>query len=410
MKSSIYCALMLAGALVIAGCVDKTIGGDRDKGEGEVEAVAAEIAIPVEVATAERRDISLYFETTTRVMAENRVDVTAKGTGLCTTVNVEEGDLVDTGEVLAQLETEEIKAQIRQQQVSVEQQKAAYEVAERSFKEGIGSKVERDNALFAYEQALAQLETQRIQLANQTIVAPIDGIITQRNIQQGMLVSSGFSAFSVVDPASFVLPISPPERQVTNLEVGQEAIVTIDSAPGEEFVARVKRINPSVDPASGTVKVLLEFTEAAQPKLRESAFARVQLVMDTREDVLAVAKDTILEEGARQYLMVVEPDPEATDLGDEGTPSLIARRVEIETGLEDSTYVEIVNGIEADTPIVTLGQHTLKPGSPVVVTDAAALIAQHAGITPDEALEAAKDKSQDFSNDRDRRRRSLRSN
>jgi RND family efflux transporter MFP subunit len=376
----VICLLATLGSLG-AGC-----------GRGERAAAANQpaksegVAIPVQVESPGRRDISAYFETTTRVQAENRVEVISKGMGLCTQVNVEEGDLVKLGAVLAELDKEELMMQILQTRVNVEKSKTALEIAETSLQEGIGSRVERDNARFAYDAALATLQAQEVQLKNQTILAPIEGVVTRRNIQQGMMVTTGVPAFSIVDPASYILPITPPEKELARLNVGQEARVSIDSCPGSEFSAKVRRINPGVDALSGTVKVILDFEEAARSCLREAAFARVRLVMETHPNALLVPKDALLEENARKYVMLVEEgDRPASTEGPAGAESqpgervLTAERIEVQTGLEDSNSVEIVSGITEESRVITLGQHTLKPGSEVYVTNVQEAILSGAG-------------------------------
>lgn len=370
----------------------------------EANTVAPErVRIPVKAELPVRQNISAYFETTTRVQAENRVEVISRGMGECVEVKVEEGDKVKLGDVLALLETRELEAQLQQTRVNVQQTKYQMQKAEEQFNEGLLSQYEVDNARFMHEQALATLNIQEVQLSNQTIRAPIDGVVTQRNIQQGMMIATGIPIFSIVDPNSYFLPISPPERELQRLRIGQEARVTIDSIEGREFIARLRRINPSVDPLSGTVRVTLDFDEADREFLREAAFARVRLVMETHENALVVPKDSIIEENARHYLMVlreITPPLQEDAASDEAPgPQLIAERVEIQTGLEDSNNIEILAGIDDNTRIVTLGQHTLKAGSEVVVTDSQEAIFSKAHKTPEEALAAAIEKQRNQSAD-----------
>lgn len=334
------------------------------------------VAIPVQVERPQRNSISAYFETTARVVAENRVEVISKGVGLCTMVGAEEGDAVTAGQVLAKLDEEELMTQLRQTQVNLEKSKTAFEIASKSLEEGIGSKVERDNARFALDAAKATLEAQQVQIKNQTIIAPINGVVTRRNIQQGMMVSTAMPVFSIADPSSYILPINPPEKELSRLSTGQKALVSIDSCQGQEFTAFVRRINPSVDPLSGTVKVTLDFDKEAGPCLREAAFARVRLIMETHENALLVPKDALLEDNARKYLMLVreQTSEEKAVAASEGLPASdrpiwVAERVEAQTGLEDSNSVEIISGITDQSQVVTLGQHTLKPGSDVFITD-----------------------------------------
>jgi len=214
--------------------------------------------------------------------------------------------------------------------------------------------------------------------------------------------------YTIVDPTSYKLYINPPERQLAHLRVGQVAKVTVDAVQGQEFDARVARINPSVDPATGTVKVTLEFEPETLKKLKDGAFARVKLVMETRDDTLLVPKDAVVEDNARKYVFVVEPreapaaardaasmesagaEPALAPGTAEGAvPQLVAQRLEIETGLEDSDNVEVLSGLDGQASIVTLGQDTLKSGAAVRVTNAREEMAAQAGLPADEALARA---------------------
>jgi membrane fusion protein (multidrug efflux system) len=402
--------------MLAAGCT-KPVEGAAPDGKQSAPAGAPEgdakkpeserILIPVEVSNPKRADISAYFETTTRIVAENRVEVLSKGTGVCLSVNAEEGDRVKAGAVLAELDKTEMDAQMRQTLIQVEQRKTAFQIAERSLAEGIGAPVERDNTKFAYDQAKALLEINQAQLKHQTITAPIGGVVTRRNLQTGQLVSPGMPVFSLVDTDSYVLPIQVPEKELSRLSVGQEARVRVDTMEGQEFTAKLRRINPSVDPLSGTVKVVLDFTAEDRGKLRDAAFARVRLVMETHKNALVVPKDAVIEENARMYLMTVAPEPQASASGQPAPAAApetaakpeeaacIAQRVEVKTGLEDSNNIEILSGVNDSTQVVVLGQHTLKQNSHVTITSAEKELKAREGVSFDEAIAAAKKKSEE---------------
>jgi multidrug efflux pump subunit AcrA (membrane-fusion protein) len=169
---------------------------------------------------------------------------------------------------------------------------------------------------------------------------------------------------------------------------------------GQEFTAKVRRINPSVDPLSGTVKVVLDFTPADKLKLREAAFARVRLVMDTHKNALVVPKDAVLEENARMYLMTVLPETQANAQGQPASAApeetaYVAQRIEVKTGLEDSNNIEVLSGVDDSTQVVVLGQHTLKQNSHVTITSAEKELKAREGVSFDEAIAAAKKKTEE---------------
>lgn len=416
-------ALSLGGCGALTGMMKKAVPPGAGQGKPPKPPV---VLIPVEVSQPERRDMSAFLKTSANVEAEQQVDVVAEGLGQCLKVFVEEGDAVTRGQVLAELEKDDIEATVRQSRVSLQQQKLTLSRSAKLHADGLLSDQDYDAARFNVEQAEATLEAQEVQLANRTIHAPIAGIVTRRSIQQGMLVSSGTPAFTVVDPDSYVLPIYLWEGVLHRIAVGQEATVTADSLPDETFTATVRRINPGVE-QGGKVKVVLEFDEATRARMRHGLYARVRLVTDVRENALVVPKDAIVEENARRYLMLVEEKPEeeeqeaeeqaeeqikeepaavaqadtaateedaapsgdgesADDENEPEGPALIAVRVEVETGLEDPEYIEILEGIDEDSRVITLGQHMVRQGARVKVTTREAEIEANISVTPEEAI------------------------
>ncbi|HOS03557.1 MAG TPA: efflux RND transporter periplasmic adaptor subunit [Candidatus Hydrogenedentes bacterium] len=374
MKRSVLGGLALAAVWGLGGCGGSMEAPTSKASPAPAAASASQGAVssetPVETGRPERGSISAYYETTSRIQAETFVDVVAKGVGRCVSTHVEEGDRVAAGALLAELDKQEAQAALGQAEVQVRQTKSKYEIARKSVVEGLMAPVEEENARFAYEQALAAREVQSVQLANLTVRAPISGIVTKKNIQIGMLVSSGAPAYTIVDPGSYRLVINPPEKLAPRLRLKQEARVSLDAVQGEDFSAIVERINPAVDSASGTVKVTLGFDRAMLDRIKEGAFARVRLVLETKENALLVPKDAVGEENARKYVFRVRPAS-----GSDGD-RLVAERVDIAVGLEDSNRVEVLSGVSEEDSIVVLGLEALKPGTPVRVTDSAQEIAQ----------------------------------
>lgn len=393
-------ALLLTAFLFLPGCGD-ALTNLMNQAKENTDAASTKTEtppLPVGVTHPERRSMAAYLEPVGWIQAERRVDVLSKGMGQCLSVAVEEGDRVTEGQVLAELDRKELEAQIKQSSVNTAQTKYDLEVAKKEAEAGSFADHQAKLKQFMWEQAEAGLELQRIQLEHQTIRTPINGIVTARRLQKGMMVSAGTPSFSVVDPASCQLPIEVPERQLPNLKVGQDAQVRIDSQGGTEYTGKVLRINPNVDVQKGTVKVMLDFRPEDKAQLREGAFARVRLVTETHENALVVPKDALLEENARSYVMIVrsetadevatrikrlEEDRTAAqkkaDKGkttpvkitdEEKAPHMVAARIEIQKGLEDSNYVEALSGLEENAQVVILGQNTLKPGAAVKITDA----------------------------------------
>jgi membrane fusion protein, multidrug efflux system len=424
--------IVLLASFALVACNQ---GGEEDDKEAKKE--TAPLIIPVEAAAPERGDISTYFETSTRVEAERKVEVASKGSARCIKILVDEGDTVKQGDILAELDRAEAQAMYDQSSIQVKQNETSYKLAKRQFDEGLGTRTDMDNTSYTHQQSLATLESQKLALDNLTIRAPINGIITSRQVQEGMLVSNGDSVFSMMDPTTFILAIAPPEKELSRLKIGQKAEVRIDALPGKVYQASIRRINPSVDPITGTIKVILDFEEGLRGKLRESAFSRVKLVMNTRKNVILIPKEAIVEESGKKYVFLLEKTedetvtltPEKEEPKDEASPLTTeveasvddekiveptaeeipvytAKRVEVKTALEDSDRIQIFSGAAEKDLMVINGQHSLRDGAKVRITNIQQELDINLGLSADELLEKAQEKRKeggdDDSSDQDR--------
>ena len=334
------------------------------------------------------------------ILAERSVDVVSKGTGECKKMLVEEGDIVKEGQVIAELDQEELEVQLLNSSLSVQQQKYQYDMLKAQSDDpliGTASPFEVKNAKLAWDQAAASLKLQQVQLRHQKIKAPISGIITRKTIQKGMMVTAGAPVVTIVDPTSYYLPARIPEKDLGKLQNGQAAQVEVDSLGGDPIPATVRRIDHDIE--GGFVTIIMDFDKEIRKQLREGAYVRVHLIVETHENALVVPKDAVLEEGGRQHVLVVRDEPPIVTDDDEAEVEAkpeedakthkIAEKVYVDVGLEDSNYFEILSGITESDQIVTLGQRSLEPGSRVKVSSVEEELESRAEMTPEEALEKA---------------------
>ena len=358
-------ALLLAGA---AGC-----GGDGD-GPGSGGARAANggpggfsgsggppgggspaAAVPVEVRPVERRAISSYIETNGTLEAENEVDVVARAGGPIVELAAEEGDRVRKGDLLARVDELEYRAQVEIARVLVDEAQHAFERAERLVGENLISPESYEQALSDYETAQAQLEASRILLGFTEVRAPFDGLIINRYVDLAQTVATNASVFRISDFDPLLCPIQVPERELRRLRLNQRAYLTVESWPDERFAARVLRIRPVVDAATGTVRVTLEVDDAG--RLRPGMFARVFVETETKPNALVIPKAALSLESIGDTVYVA----------DGGTAS----RREVALGFREGDFVEVLSGVAENEPVVVIGQDGLSEGTPIHILAAA---------------------------------------
>ncbi len=348
----------LALLLVVAGCGgdqnDPSGHGKGNRGGGAEDGHGAdaktETAIAVRVGEVMQEPISSLYSTSATLRADRRATVIARTRGVVRRLAVEEGDAVSAGQPLAHLEDEE-------QTITAARARSAEETARRDherlsglYDRGLVSVDEYESSRRDAEDALHTLELAELELSRTVIRAPIAGMVVTRHLDVGATVSDGTPIFDIADLQPLYADVNIPERHVTRLRPGQEVLLTAD-ATDTVAGAVIERIAPAVDPATGTVKVTVAVE--GDSGLRPGAFVRVDIVTDTHNDALVVARSALVAEGRRWHLYRLSEDGATVE------------QIEVELGFENNDRVEIVT--------VTAEETSIEPGHRVVILGAPAL-------------------------------------
>jgi membrane fusion protein (multidrug efflux system) len=338
-------------------------GGSPWAGAGGGEVAAA---VPVEVATVERRDISSFIETHGTLEAENEVDLVGRVSAPIVELRAEEGMAVARGQLLARLDEAELAAQLEISRVNLAEAEQAWERAQQLEKSQLISPEEYEQARTRFETARAQFEGDRIQMGYTEVRAPFAGLVVARYVDLAEQISPGTPMFRLSDFDPLLCPIQVPERDLSRIEIGQSAYLEVEAWPDERFAAEVLRIRPVVDAATGTVRVTLSV--AGRGKLRPGMFADVFVETDRREAVLVMPKAALSVDSIGDTVYVAADG--------------IASRREVELGFAEGDFVEAISGLADGEQVVVVGQDGLSDGTPIQVLSAD-------GAAPVEAAAAA---------------------
>jgi RND family efflux transporter MFP subunit len=310
-------------------------------------------AIPVRVVPVERRAIAQFLETNGTVESDNDVALVARTSGPIVELLVEEGMKVEAGQLLARIDDAEIRARLALAKVNEGEAELAYERAKAQYENEILSRELFDQASAKLEAARASVHETQVQLDYTSIKAPFTGMIVTRFIKFAQHVQSSTPLFriSAFDPLQ--CPIQVPEKDLGRLRVGQPAHLTVEAFPGERFEARVLRVSPVVDSATGTVKTTLEVE--TRGRLRPGMFASVFLETDRHADALVIPKTALVLESIGDTVYVKDGE--------------VAKRREVRLGYDEGDHVEVVAGLEAGQDVIVLGQDSLSDGTPIYVLE-----------------------------------------
>jgi multidrug efflux pump subunit AcrA (membrane-fusion protein) len=211
---------------------------------------------------------------------------------------------------------------------------------------------DRDALLAQIRQAEATLKLAGINLKNATIRAPISGIISKRFLDQGAFATTTSPVIRIVAMDIVKVAVHVVERELAKLRPGSQAEIRVDTYPDELFQGSVVRISPTVDPESRTAEVDIQ-VDNNDHRLKPGMFARASLIVQQRDDVLLLSKDSLLRESGPPRVFVHE----------KGRASLR----EVMLGLEGDQYVEVLTGLRDGDEVIVAGQYELTDGMPVNV-------------------------------------------
>jgi|Deesub1362B_J571_1020462.scaffolds.fasta_scaffold04790_2 membrane fusion protein (multidrug efflux system)/multidrug efflux system membrane fusion protein/cobalt-zinc-cadmium efflux system membrane fusion protein len=353
---------ILAGIWLI-GC------GARSPEDKKEESVAA---VPVRVMQLEPVTLEEVYSYTGDIQPVRQVKVFPDIPGKVAAIFVEEGDFVRKGQVLAVLDTTGLHLQRKQAEAGLAVARANFEDAKRNYermlelkKEGSVSPQQFEKVELAYKAARAQLEQAEaaLNLARHALDvsvmrAPFDGFIGGRFLNPGEMINpnmpGGFGVVSLVDISRVKLVVNVPEKEFYRIREGMPARITVDAYPGRVFSGKVTVVNPVADVLTRSFRVQIE-ADNPDYLLKPGMFARVEIVVQRKEQVVAVPVDAVLEEGGRFYVFLVR--------------DARAHRVEVEKGITDGFRVEIVRGLKAGDSVVIAGQRNLRDGDVVRITN-----------------------------------------
>lgn len=322
----------------------------RERDEGRPE----ENVVPVKVIRPSQGDIVQSIQATTSIEAKREAHVYSKMIGFCHRISVEEGDCVQEGDRLAKLDDDEIRLTFAQAAARLDKAKNDHERAVELHAGGLISDQAYQDLSVQFRLAKSDYDLSKKRLDDTEIVAPLSGVVTERNVKLSDLVTTTQPLFKVVDLHILEAEVHVPEQDYEKVRAGQKAILKIDAFPEKSFFGKVERKSPVIDSRSGTAEATIA-VENPEGVLRPGMFVRVRIVIAVHPDALILPREAILAQGDRKAVYTVR----------EG----IAREVTVETGFQEGDRVEILDGLTREDRVVVRGHLGLQSGTKVRVIE-----------------------------------------
>ena len=281
---------------------------------------------------------------------------------------------------IAKIEDFEIVEQVKQaeaaQEVSlatIRQREADLQLAETSversrslFERQLLPKQTLDDNEARYQAALAQLDLARAQnmqskarldelrinLANTVITSPVNGFVSKRAVDPGAYVSQQTPVADVVDITRVRLVANVVEKDLKELETGNETRVQVDAFPGETFKGRIARVSPVLDPATRTAPIEIEIANPTY-RLKPGMYARVGITTQTKKQALVLPSSAVVDLGGRRGVFQLQNE------------TAVFKTVTV--GSEQGLVVEILAGLAEGDEVISTGAGALRDGDRVAL-------------------------------------------
>jgi HlyD family secretion protein len=381
---------LLALALIVLGVTAATRGGTKID--------------PTKLAKVERGDLAKSVVATGKVEPITKVEIKSKASGIVKKLLVDAGDRVKKGQVLCELDRDEIEAQVNSARAQllasqaaergagadlarakvdaegpdVPLLKRAYDRAMRMAKEGVVSQSSLDDAQKNYalalnkqnvakaqvlvltakeKQAAAQVQQDKANLAQleeqlsyTTITSPIDGVILSRDVEMGDAVSSilvlGSSATLIMtlgDTSQVYVKGKVDESDIGKVYLGQPARIKVESFKDKTFHGKVTKIAPmGVEKDNVTTFEVRVSINNPGGELKANMTANAEIILEEHKNVLQIPEGALIyDKDKKTYVQV--PDPSAKDG---------ARKVAINAGISNGAKTEVLSGLKEGEQVV----------------------------------------------------------
>jgi membrane fusion protein (multidrug efflux system) len=316
-----------------------------------------------DIVHLEPRSLSVELAVPGSVQAVSQATVRSKLSAEVKRVMVREGDRVAAGQVVAEFDTAQLRAQLAERTATLESARAQLATTERTrkanaqlVKQNFISQNAFDTADSAYQGQLAavaaakaQFEQTQLQMNDAVVRAPISGIVAKRYVQPGEKLAFDAPLLAIVDLSELEVQTQVPVSDVPRIRKGMSAQVDIEGIHARSFAGRVERINPSTEPGTRTVNVYVSLANE-DTLLKAGMFARVLLVTAPDSEAPSLPMSAVRSDGQQSYVWVI------------GEGKLARRNIATGRRDERAQLVEITSGLNPNDVVLATKFDNLKDG------------------------------------------------
>lgn len=308
--------------------------------------------ILVNAFVVQESSVSEAVEVPGSLLPFEETEIRAEVGGRIVELNINEGAKVKKGTLMVKIFDQDLQAQLRKLQVQLKINEKTEERNRELLKINAISQQDYDLSSLNVENLKADIQSVRIAISKTEIRAPYDGEVGLRNISLGSYISPSDIVTTLRQVDKLKLEFSVPEKYAKEIGKGYNVKFKVDGGEKEHF-AKVIATENSVDPNTRTLKIRA-VVEEFHKELVPGIFAKVNLQLGKNETALMVPTQALIPTIRNKQIVRLRKDS--------------AQFVVVETGIRDSAYVQILNGLQRGDTVITTGLMAIRPNSKLKIT------------------------------------------
>ncbi len=309
--------------------------------------------VSVNVYKAEKKIAEKKLKMVGTAIANQVIDIKSEVQGKIISLNITLGQKVSQGQVLAKIDDRLRSLAVDNAQQRLADAKQNFERFKNLYEGGAASKAQFDQYSLAYENARNQVDQARKELSSTTVTAPISGIITSKQAEEGSFTTMGSPIATVVDISKLKIQLNISENDVYALNLGDEVTITTTVFPGVNYHGKVTFISPRGDEAHN-YPVELSIENKKDKQLKAGTYVDVTFNKQSNVPTLQIPREALV--GSIKDAKVYIADKENT-----------VQLKPIVIGNDYGQYLEVIEGLSEGDIIVTSGQINLTNGAKVII-------------------------------------------
>lgn len=302
------------------------------------------------VVTPEPFDNTLVI--TGSILANESLELKSETSGKITSINFKEGNHVNKGELLVQINDEEIKAQIEKQRYMQKLNKDNEFRQRQLFKKDAISQEEYDNALNRLNTTISDIKVLEAQLQKTRVYAPFEGIIGLRYVSTGAYVTPSTVIATLYNNSPAKIEFAVPSRYSALITTGKKIRFSIENDTSRVFSGEVYAIEPRINEETRTL-ALRALSDNKKGLLIPGQFVKVDLILNSKQDAILIPTQAIIPGQGGQKVFVARSGK--------------AKEVSVQTGVRTNVSIEVTSGLAPGDTVITTGLLQIRDQLPIQI-------------------------------------------